>query len=120
MANLLKYSKYERPDGYGPSSPIVYVRKNVISDVGMPIVNYDGVEELLHGKLQVPTSVKPKIKLYGGSRAKRAIRGVADQTVPADMMFGSMSRTRTPYMSTPPPRLATITPCLYSLTKGNI
>jgi hypothetical protein len=88
MFRPLVYSKYERPEGYSDSSPIVYVRKNVVKDIGMPNVNYDGLEELFHKDLGVPTNRKPKAKLYGGSLGKRAWRMLCGETVSPDHVLG--------------------------------
>ena len=84
----MQYSKYERPDGYSKGDPIVYVRKNVVSDIGMPTVDYDGLYELFHGDLGVPTDHQPKAKLYGGSLGKRAWRGFCGDTVSPDHISG--------------------------------
>lgn len=88
MFHPAKFSKYERPEGYSKSSPVVYVRKNVIRDLGMPTVNYDGLEELFHKDLGVPLDVKPKAKLYGGSIGKRAVRTVCAEQVSPDFLYG--------------------------------
>lgn len=89
MISVPKYSKYERPDGYSETSPIVMVRKNVLRDVGsMPDVNYDGLEELFHRDLDIPTHITPKIKLYGGSLVKRAWCVYCGQTVSPDVVKG--------------------------------
>ncbi len=88
MFQPLKYSKYERPDGYSTSSPIVYVRKNVIKDIGMPEVDYYDLEELFYKDLGIPTDVKPKAKLYGGSIGKRAWRAFCGKTVSPDTLLG--------------------------------
>lgn len=88
MFNLLNYSKYELPEGRGRKDPIVFVRKNVIRDIGMPEVNYEGLSELFYKDLRIPSERTPKIKLYGGSLAKRAVRAWGGNTVSTDMVYG--------------------------------
>lgn len=89
MISLPVYSRYERPGDPSPEDPLVLVRKNVISDVGMPEVNYDGLYDLFHRDLGIPTRIQPKVKLYGGSLLKRAWRDYfCGATVPADFIYG--------------------------------
>jgi hypothetical protein len=88
MATPLKYSKYERPEGYTKGDPIVYVRKNVIKDIGMPVVNYQGLEELFYKDLGLSRERKVKAKLYGGSIGKRAMRAFCGQQVSPDWLLG--------------------------------
>lgn len=88
MLSLPRYSQYERPGEYSSEHPVVLVRKNVIRDVGMPTVNYDGLYSLAHEKMGIPTRRQPKIKLYGGSVLKRAMRDyVYGETIPVDQLY---------------------------------
>ncbi len=80
-----KYSKYERPGDFTPEDPLVLVRKNVIRDLGMPEVNYEGIHTLLHEDMGIPEKSNPRIKLFGGSLPKRAVRQLTAEQVSPDM-----------------------------------
>ncbi len=72
MPRFAESRVYERPEGYEPGHPEVFVRHRVINKLGMPEVNYDGLAELLHNDIGVPTDINPKIKLYSDGLPKVA------------------------------------------------
>lgn len=72
MPRFAESRVYERPEGHEPGHPEVYVRHRVINKLGMPEVNYDGLAELLHNDVGVPTDITPKVKLYSDGLPKAA------------------------------------------------
>ncbi len=56
---------YEIPDGRSSGQPEVLVADTVVSKLGMPSVNYDGLHEYLTDDLGIPYDSPTRIKLYG-------------------------------------------------------
>lgn len=56
---------YERPEGWSKGLPEVLVTKRVVEKMGVPVVNYESLHQLMTDELDLPHGDKTSIRLYG-------------------------------------------------------
>lgn len=58
------FSDYEKPEGWSAKQPEVLIRHEAIDALGMPLVNYDSIEELMLIICQRQPSKTPSIQIH--------------------------------------------------------
>ena len=60
---LMKFRDYERPDGRSPGQPEVLVCRETVDALGMPLVDYDLLEDMSSRIIRKPSTRHPRINL---------------------------------------------------------
>lgn len=70
----MNFRNYERPDGHFDGAPQILVTQHTAERYGLPEVDYEGLEELVHRDIGIHPDKQQTFKLYTSSRD----RGIAN------------------------------------------